>query len=73
MDDIDDLAAVDPLQVDRGDPEVRVAELALDHIQRDALPRHLHRVGVAELMWGKATTHRVLVGQASKLSPRRGC
>jgi hypothetical protein len=33
MDDIDDLAAVDPLQVDRGDPEVRVAKLALDHIQ----------------------------------------
>lgn len=27
MDDIDDLAAVDPLQVDRGDPGVRVATL----------------------------------------------
>ena len=27
-----------------------MAQLALDHVQRHALVRHLHRVGVAELM-----------------------
>lgn len=38
------------------DAEVGVAELALDHVHRDALARHLDRVGVAELMRGKAAT-----------------
>src|SRR5918994_7851186 len=45
---LDDLSGVDPLQVDGGDAEVGVAKLALDHIQRDALARDLHGVGVAE-------------------------
>jgi hypothetical protein len=69
MDSIDDLAAVDPLQVHRGDPEVRVAELALDHIQRYALSRHLDGVRVTKLVWGEATTHRRLAGEVSKLRP----
>lgn len=45
MDDLDDLAAVYSLQVDRGDPEVRASELALDHAQENAFPRHLNCMG----------------------------
>ena len=39
MDGVDDLGAVDPLEVDRSDPEIAMAELALDHHQRDAFER----------------------------------
>jgi hypothetical protein len=46
VDDLNDLAAVYSLQVDRGDPEVRVSELALDHVQGNAFPRHLDCVSV---------------------------
>ena len=46
----DDLAAVDALQVDRGDAEVGVSELALDDDQWDTLAGHLDGVGVAKLM-----------------------
>jgi hypothetical protein len=47
VDRVDDLGAVDALEVDRGDAEVGVPELALDDDQRHALARHLHGVGVA--------------------------
>jgi hypothetical protein len=46
----DDLAAVDALQVDAGDPEVRMPELALDHDLRHTLVRHLDRVRMPELV-----------------------
>jgi hypothetical protein len=36
VDGVDDLAVVDALQVDGGDAEVGVAELALDDVERDA-------------------------------------
>jgi len=57
MNDVDDLAVVDSLQIDRGNPEVRVAELPLDHVQRYALASHLDSVGVPKLMRREATTH----------------
>jgi hypothetical protein len=38
------------LEADRGDAEVAVAELALDHHQRHAIARHLDGVRVAELV-----------------------
>ena len=41
VDRVDDLGAVDALQVDQGDPEIRVCKLALDDHQRNALVRHL--------------------------------
>ena len=50
MDGVDDLGAVDALEVDRRDAEVGMAELALDDDQRDTLARHLDGVGVAELV-----------------------
>jgi len=56
VDGVDDLRAIDPLQVDRGDTEVRVPELALDHDQGDALVRHLDCMSVAELMRGESPT-----------------
>jgi hypothetical protein len=42
---VDDLAAVDALQVDGRDAEVAVSELALDHDERHALASHLDGVG----------------------------
>jgi len=46
VDRLNDLRGVDPLQIDRRDPEVGVSELALDHDQRYALVRHLDSVGM---------------------------
>jgi hypothetical protein len=67
MDGIDDLRAVDPLQIHRRDPEVRVPELALDHFQRQALARHLNRVHVAQLMRREAAAHARPCGDAPQL------
>jgi hypothetical protein len=50
VDGVDDLRAVDALQVNRRDPEVGVPELALDDDQRDALMSHLDGVSVSELV-----------------------
>ena len=50
MDGVDDLGAVDSLQVDRRDPEVGVPELALNHQERYALVGELDGVGVPQLM-----------------------
>src|SRR3954447_10620288 len=54
---VDDLGAVDALQVVRGDPEVGVAELALDDDQRDTFTGHLDGMCVAKLMWREPTAH----------------
>ena len=48
---------VDPLNVDAGDAEVRGAELALDHDQRDAFSGHFDGVRVSELVGRKAPAH----------------
>jgi hypothetical protein len=53
VDGVDDLRAIDPLQVNGRDPEVRVPELALDNDQRHALMRQLDSVRMAELMGGR--------------------
>ena len=50
MDGADDLAAVDALEVDAGDAQVGVPELALDDDERYAFVRHFDRVGVPGLM-----------------------
>src|SRR4051794_1635595 len=57
MHGVDDLGAVDALQVHRRNPESRMAELSLDDVQRHALPGHLDRVRVTELMRRKAPPH----------------
>jgi hypothetical protein len=50
MDGVDDLAGVDALQVNRGDPEVGMPELPLDNRQRDAFVRHLNSMRMPQLM-----------------------
>jgi hypothetical protein len=50
MNGADDLAAIDALQVDAGDPKVGVGELTLDHDQRDAFVRHLDCVSMPQLV-----------------------
>ena len=50
MNGADDLAAVNALEVDAGDAQVRVPELALDDDERDSFVRHLDGVGVPELV-----------------------
>jgi hypothetical protein len=72
MHGFDDFAAVDALQVDGGDSEVAVAELALDDDQRNAFPGHLNRVGVAELMWREAAPDSCRGGRAPQLGACRG-
>jgi hypothetical protein len=52
---VDDLAVVDALEVDRRDAKVRVAEPALDDVERDALARHVDGVRVAQLVRGDAS------------------
>ena len=53
MDGVHDLGVVDALEVDRGDAEVAVAELALDDYERHAFASHFDGVGVPQLMWGE--------------------
>jgi hypothetical protein len=55
VDGVDDLSAVDSLQVDRRDTEMGMPELALDDHQRYAFVRHLDSVGVPELVRREAT------------------
>jgi hypothetical protein len=57
VDGADHLAAVDALEVDAGDPEVGVSELALDYDEWDTLVRHLDRVGMPKLMRRKTPPH----------------
>jgi hypothetical protein len=54
VDGVDDLGAVDALQVDRRDAEIGVPELALNYDQRYAFVRHLDRVRVSQLMRSKS-------------------
>jgi hypothetical protein len=66
VDGVDDFGVVDALEVDRGDAEVGVAELALDDDRRHAFAGHLDGVRVAELVRRKAPTHPGLAGDASQ-------
>jgi len=46
VDGVDDFGGVDALQVDAGNAEVAVAELALDDVEWDAFAGHFNGVGV---------------------------
>jgi hypothetical protein len=67
VDGADDLAAVDALEVDAGDPEVGVAELPLDHHKRHASVSHLDRVCVPQLVGRATTPHASFSGRAMQL------
>ena len=68
MDDVDDLGVIDPLQVDRGDAEVGVAELPLDHIERHPFARHFDGMSVAKLMRRDSSSDPGLDRQATQLA-----
>lgn len=51
MNRVDDLGAVDPLQINGRNPEVGVPELALDDHQRDTLMRRLDQTGSDARSW----------------------
>jgi len=68
MHSVDDLARIDPLETDRGDPAVRVPELALDDRQRDPFVRHLYRVSMPQLVRGEPPPDTGLRGEAAKLA-----
>jgi hypothetical protein len=61
-----------PSKVHGCDPEVGVAELTLDDIQRYALPRHLDRMRMTQLMRREATPHAGLRGGAPYLLTHAG-
>jgi len=67
VDGADDLAAVDALQVDARDAEVRVSELPLDHDQRDTFVRHLDGMGVPQLVGRKPPSHAGGQGRVMQL------
>ena len=69
MDGVDDFGVVDALEIDGGDAEVAVAELALDYEQRDAFVGHLDVVGVPELVRGKAAPHSSFGRSPAQVSP----
>ena len=71
MNGVDDLGAVDALEVDRGDAEVGVSELALNDDQRDALARYLDGMGVAELIGREASAQARRRGRAAQLKHAR--
>jgi hypothetical protein len=72
LDRVDDLACIDSLEVDRGDPEVGMPELALDDRQRDPLVRHLDRVSMSELVRRKPPPHPSVGGEPAKLTTSGG-
>jgi hypothetical protein len=74
VDGVDDLGVIDPTQIDRRDREVSVPELALNDEQRHAFARHLHRVGVSELMRREPASHTRPGGSVVQLrSDTRRC
>jgi hypothetical protein len=72
MDRLDDFGVIDALEVDRRDPEIAVAELALDDDERHAFVRHLDGVSVAKLVRREAPTNARGRSRAAQLSTRRG-
>jgi hypothetical protein len=71
VDGVDDLDVVNPLQVDRGDAEVCVSELSLDHDQWNAPMGHLDRVRVPKLMGCEPSPDPGVGRGAVQLLPRR--
>ena len=72
VDGVDDLGVVDALEVDGGDAELAVAELALNDHERDAFAGHLDGVGVSQLMRGEASPHAGSRGSPTHVSARGG-
>jgi hypothetical protein len=59
--------AVDALEIDRGDAKVRVTELALDHVQPDALACQFDCVRMAELVGSESASYSGAGGCCAEL------
>ena len=70
MHGLDDLRVVDALEIDRGDAEIAMSELALDNDQRNAFAGHLDGVGVPELVRGEAPPHAGSGGSPAQIGSR---
>jgi len=57
MNGFDDLGVVDALDLNRGDAEVAVTQLALDDDQRHLFARHFDGVRVTQLVRREATAN----------------
>ena len=74
VDGADDLGVVDALEVDRGDAEVGVAELALDDVQGHAFAGHLDDAERLCTRLGLMHQGRlVLEGSLPELREKTGC
>src|SRR5829696_7896085 len=71
VDGLDDLGVVDALEVDGGDAEVAVSELALDDDERDAFAGHLDGGGVPQLVRREPASHSWRGGHAAQLGACR--
>jgi len=70
VDGVDDLRAVDALRVDRRDPKIRVAELALNDDEGDAFTGHLDGVRVPRLMRYEPSPHASARGGLAQFRAR---
>ena len=68
----DDLGVIDPLEIDGGNAEVRVSELALNHVERDPFACHLDGVGVSELVRCEAPSHAGLLCESVEVAADGG-
>jgi hypothetical protein len=65
VDGIDDLVVVDSLKVRRRHAEVRVTELPLDEVDRNAIACHLNGMRVTQLVRCEPAPDSGLDGQAA--------
>jgi hypothetical protein len=72
VDGVDNLAGIDPLEIDRRDPKMGMPELSLDDRQRDPFVRHLDRMSVPELVRREPAPDASLTSEPSKLTSRGG-
>jgi DNA-binding MarR family transcriptional regulator len=71
VDGVDDLAAIDALQVDAGDAQVGMPKLTLDDCERNAFVRDFDRVGVPELVGCEPPSDTRCAGGVVQLLARR--
>ena len=68
VDGVDDFVVVDALEIDAGDAEVGVSELALDHVERDPFAGHLDGMSVTQLMRREAAAYSGVRRESAKVA-----
>ena len=72
VDGVDDFVVVDALEIDAGDAEVGVSELALDHVERDPFAGHLYGMSVTQLMRREAAAYSGVRGESAQVATDGG-